>query len=343
MKKYCPINLPSSYITPENPAITAEPVREHYRIEYEGKISPHYLHPNGPFKLYTQTPCNELIDPENPSYGPEDYDLRWCVGDNKKNWEENMRKYYPSGKLKFWKYADPDRVWYNLNEEGYRCPEWDEIDWPNTWCVLGCSFVFGVGLAEDETIAHYLQKYIGEPVINLGCGGGSNELIKLLIARQRNNLPKPKGFIVLYTSEDRGIVYTKRGVLHNGPWAIPNKLTPHTIIRTDEHGEKYVACEKTGTNQTWHYLCNYEDEYNAKTKLYDIHQVINAMTTRDTFLFEGSWFKDSAKATYCHDLSRIVINNQESKARDLWHPGSEVMDVTAREISDILINKIVNA
>jgi hypothetical protein len=62
-------------------------------------------------------------------------------------------------------------VKYVMNQNYYRAPEWDAVDWQNSIVVFGCSHVFGEGLAERETISHHLSTLTGRPVINLGQSG----------------------------------------------------------------------------------------------------------------------------------------------------------------------------
>jgi hypothetical protein len=59
-------------------------------------------------------------------------------------------------------------VTYRLNTDHYRCPEWHSVDWNNSILMLGCSFTFGVGLDDLQTIGHNLSSIMGTPVINLG-------------------------------------------------------------------------------------------------------------------------------------------------------------------------------
>ena len=92
-----------------------------------------------------------------------------------------------------------DTVGYEFNSEGFRTTEFDKVDWQNSYVILGCSYVFGIGVPQRETIGHYIEQQLGKPVINLGVGGASvtaiyNNLVKLL-----TDFGKPKGVIILWT------------------------------------------------------------------------------------------------------------------------------------------------
>ena len=41
----------------------------------------------------------------------------------------------------------------------------------NSYVILGCSHVFGVGTLYHETITKYIAKELNSPVINMGVGG----------------------------------------------------------------------------------------------------------------------------------------------------------------------------
>lgn len=71
-------------------------------------------------------------------------------------------------------------VTYTINSWGYRCAEFDTVDWKQCIAVIGCSFVFGTGLREEDTLPCVLSRELGLPVINLGVQGASNARIHRL-------------------------------------------------------------------------------------------------------------------------------------------------------------------
>ena len=98
----------------------------------------------------------------------------------------------------YWRFRK-DTVGYEFNSEGFRTTEFDKVDWKNSYVILGCSYVFGIGVPQQETIGHYIEQQLGKPVINLGVGGASitaiyNNLVKLL-----TDFGNPKGVIILWT------------------------------------------------------------------------------------------------------------------------------------------------
>lgn len=62
---------------------------------------------------------------------------------------------------------------YTTNSFGYRAPEWNQVDWKNSIVIFGCSYIFGDGVDDTETIPYFVEKITGIPTINLGVGGSS--------------------------------------------------------------------------------------------------------------------------------------------------------------------------
>ena len=77
-------------------------------------------------------------------------------------WEESPDSSYHFQKnLKIlpekWRFRK-DTVGYEFNSEGFRTTEFDKVDWQNSYVILGCSYVFGIGVPQQETIGHLDQK-----------------------------------------------------------------------------------------------------------------------------------------------------------------------------------------
>jgi len=99
-------------------------------------------------------------------------------------------------------YTDQYEYLYTRNSLGYRCAEFGSILWNDSIAVFGCSEVFGVSVAEDQTLTHYLSQYTGKPCINLGIPGGSNTTISLCVDFVYSVFAPHSG-IVLWTSPYR--------------------------------------------------------------------------------------------------------------------------------------------
>ena len=116
------------------------------------------------------------------------------------DWGEDKVKKY-KGYPEWWRYHT-DQLTYDFNSHGFRAPDFDTVDWQNSWIILGCSHVMGVGNPIDETLGYYLQQHLNEPVINLGVAGASNDVIFNNFVYAMTN-HKPKGVIVFWTYPSR--------------------------------------------------------------------------------------------------------------------------------------------
>jgi hypothetical protein len=134
-------------------------------------------------------------------------------GDNKSLLELNQKR------------MPDDWIWrtrtvsYNLNSQGYRAVEFDNVDWKNSIIIFGCSFVFGIGIDDDDTCSNQLSKLTDCPVINLGMAGGSpmSAWINSTILRQAN--VSPKAVIYLWPDSNRTSELLKnKKIQHCGPW-----------------------------------------------------------------------------------------------------------------------------
>ena len=103
-------------------------------------------------------------------------------------------------------------VCYSLNSQGYRCPEFHGLDWQHSWALVGCSWAFGVGVSDDQTLDHYLKAELGEPVANISQGGTSVgwawAQITALLQHSR-----PRGIFVVWTELTRCAWWGSEGSL----------------------------------------------------------------------------------------------------------------------------------
>lgn len=88
-------------------------------------------------------------------------------------------------------------VTYTWNSNGYRAPEWNNVDWARTWLVMGCSHVAGIGVAQQDTLSSHLGVLLGKPCINLGMGGSGVDVIMYNSLRLIDADIKPAGVVVV--------------------------------------------------------------------------------------------------------------------------------------------------
>jgi hypothetical protein len=101
-------------------------------------------------------------------------------------------------------------VTYTWNSNGYRAPEWNDIDWPCTWIVMGCSLVVGIGVAEHHTLNSELSVLLGKPCVNLGMGGSGVDVIMYNSLRLIDHMIKPAGVVVVAPQLSRMTYWTSK-------------------------------------------------------------------------------------------------------------------------------------
>lgn len=97
-----------------------------------------------------------------------------------------------------WRYTT-EEITYHINKNGLRERQsFDEdYDFSGKYVVLGCSFVKGIGVAEEHTISSYIEKSTGIRTYNFGNGGSGPDIVfynAIWLAGLKN--PPKKIFIV---------------------------------------------------------------------------------------------------------------------------------------------------
>jgi hypothetical protein len=114
---------------------------------------------------------------------------------------------------------------YKLNSLSYRAPEFNTVDWANSFIIQGCSQVFGESTLEDNKIInYYLSKLLEAPVINLGVSGAGMELQYVNALEMLEQNIKPKGVFIVYPNMDRYTLYTNNQQRLIGSWSEDEKM-----------------------------------------------------------------------------------------------------------------------
>lgn len=209
---------------------------------------------------------------------------------HKKNQSENFvqtdtaKKFHKNKKKQpnDWIYHNKT-VEYKTNNQGFRCRPFDEFDWENSIVVLGCSNVFGIGLAEEDCLTSLIETNLGVQTINLGIPGSAIDLACANSYLVHKNLPHPKAVIQIWTSLYRYTeFYPKAGV-----------------------GPRYPKGRR--------YMMNH---WECRNQLYmDIDR--HLWTSSDSAYIECTFFGDTQFSSNTYKLETI------DTARDLMHPGIE--------------------
>lgn len=123
---------------------------------------------------------------------------QWFTDIDRQRWKRVKRYMNDS----YWKYSNVN-IEYDINRDGYRNDkDFDDFDWSNTTALVGCSYVFGQGIENENTISEILTREYGEPTANLGFPGGSNAVIHhnaIAVAKKY----RPKKIIILWSYPTR--------------------------------------------------------------------------------------------------------------------------------------------
>jgi hypothetical protein len=221
-----------------------------------------------------------------------------------------------------WIYRDK-KVIYNFNSDGYRCPEWKDIDWSNSIVFIGCSYTLGVGLDEEDTLPNRVKELTGIPTINLGISGSSNHLmlynsLKLLDAGIR-----PRQVVVMFSDISRLTYIREDGsIKHFGNWIYPT--------HTHHQPESKLKMDKYKENELEFY------DYWISENNSDIHGRMAAKSIEG--VWKGQGIKFLGCSAYHGQLADTFISfdKHTDKARDLQHPGIETIRSWANTIANVL-------
>ena len=148
------------------------------------------------------------------------------------------------------------KVEYKLNSAGFRCPEFDTIDWQNAIVLHGCSQVFGVGIAEDETVTAQLRQLTDRPVINLGKVGASVTYTLANNMLLENNFPKPFAVINHWPSIWRDTIFTSdRNKYVDGGKLMQQKYAQLRLYKKIDISFSDVLEDVTAKAQMMNHLC----------------------------------------------------------------------------------------
>jgi hypothetical protein len=238
------------------------------------------------------------------------YHFKFCDSDDEKNFMKNLHL-----QPKDWYYAHND-VTYTVNSLGYRTKNFNEIDWENSIVMFGCSHIFGVGVDDEHTVPYFLEKLIGIPVINMGCGGtGIQYTLHNSLILKDSNFPAPRGVICCW----------------------------HDLLRYHTYSEKFI--KKYGA---WNFCETSVDFKNASNliafNLMNIKMIRNLWNSQTNY-FEFCLKQDTFKLIKqisnfnCKHYNRGLFKiNYKNLARDLLHYGKDVNYWTAEQIAKDFTN-----
>lgn len=137
----------------------------------------------------------------------------------KNNHINAIRQLGPKG----WRFGvEAPNDFYSHNSFGFRNDQdFDDVDWNNTCAIVGCSYVYGQGVENHNTISSILTSEYNVPTMNFGTPGASNRVIhnNAIHAIKKYN---PKKVIIVWSHPNRN------NWTHN--YNVRNKHWEHTHI-----------------------------------------------------------------------------------------------------------------
>lgn len=198
------------------------------------------------------------------------------------------------------------KVEYIYNDKGYRTKPFEKIDWNNSIVIFGCSFIFGMGLAEDETLSYFIEKITGIPAINMGIAGSSMSYAQYnqVVLSEMN--VRPKAVINVWTSIDR-------------------------VLYFDYNTHVNVQCldRKPKDKSELYYFGRNSTESNTQGQAKLIQRTCRQLW-KDTNYCEASFFGNTSQVLNVPFLTYIDF------ARDNAHYGHKTMEKSAQDLVDML-------
>lgn len=212
-----------------------------------------------------------------------------------------------------------DWIWHNKNIEyvrnsnGFRCAEFNDIDWGKSNVVVGCSRVFGHSIDDENTLTSFLENMSGETFINLGiCGAGPDAVFQhALWARTMGAkhvyvlMPLHSRFTLFYKDEHDTRCNKQVNILHHN----------HDLGKTNEYLDvlKYLA---DGVDLN----CRYDIYCQLLSSMHGITMFDFTNTTSKIYNGELRDLADKIEIRKIAKQGAIAFNNFY-KGRDLQHPG----------------------
>lgn len=116
------------------------------------------------------------------------------------------------------KLRGPSWEWYNrpitykLNSLGYRMDKnVEDVDFDNYFAFFGCSFVAGIGMAQEDLFAHRIAKQYNKDYINAGMGGSGTEFILYNLTKLLTDAPRPPKAVVINWPEPTRTLLWRNG------------------------------------------------------------------------------------------------------------------------------------
>ena len=215
----------------------------------------------------------------------------------------------------------------SLNSDGYRAPEWQDIDWNESVLLFGTSQTFGVGCDFEDTVGYLLEQQLQSPVINLSQPAISNWFHihnAESILREGHN---PKQVIMTWSPSSRIDMFTEKGVMKFGSWILPETIKDG-LERVPEPTKETFS---PGYPHQFYTFWNHSD-LNIKTYSNWAKKLFNSLWNCPVIDFAyGSYDSELFEAKHLPDVSDFP-----DKAKDGVHGGKQ----TNKYIVDLILKQL---
>lgn len=198
--------------------------------------------------------------------------------DSKKRFRNNQKKF--KNKWSLYNY----RITYKKNPQGFRTHNFKKLDWNDSYVIIGCSNVFGLGLKEEHTLAKILEKKLKKPVVNLGISGSAIDTACYNSFQIYKSGQNPKGIIHIWTSLFRYMHFRKSKIIR---FFLPTQPDYHSQLFWEDRNKFTIEMDR----ELWR--------------------------SKGVPYFEYSFFPETA-----NELDITFFKTLDT-ARDLMHPGIE--------------------
>jgi hypothetical protein len=199
-----------------------------------------------------------------------------------------------------WYYRN-NTITYTCNSDGYRTQEFESVDWANSIVIFGCSYIFGVGVDDADTVGARLETLLDCPVINMGVGGSSMLFNLHNSVLLRDGYPTPKAVVMFWPAYDRIPEYNTYSVKSYGSWNVEPNTLADVWFKNQNHSIVNAMLMSKNSGLLWEDKCPY---------------------------YEATWNEYTSSILNCD-----LITADLDYARDMMHPGIKSNIYTAEMIA----------
>lgn len=245
-------------------------------------------------------------------YWDEDND-RFTATDSEERFQEHL-KTMPAN----WSYRTKE-IRYTVNSLGYRTKELSDIDQNNFFIAYGCSFTYGVGLAEDELWTATVANELGIECFNLGMGGCGMDYIYLnTMTYLKNTDIKPKFVIIQCPDPARMVMRSLDNFETSGP-SFPGTDAALIMYKQAIKDNSYLH----NTYLAWHSTMTFWKAAGVPVYVWSIDNI---------------WCEIIPNGNIGHHWPTNDEMTAENRARDLMHFSASYQIRTGKNIAEIIRN-----